>query len=244
MSYHLRTRALHGDMSRYRCCGGFHPCVGRCHEESCPEVCLCLEVCCCFASSVMSTRLMLQSEMQLGNSACDDRLICLVGIFETAACIVSCVDEDLGHLLHMMADGVYVSVCGCMQSQHKAQLDARDAGTIPTFATNVVMVAPPGMQQMVQMQPGVQMNPMHGGGGGYPPAQPMGYGQPQPMGYGQPQPMGYGQPAPMGYGQPQQQVVYAQPAPMYYAPQPVGGPGAPQYGNPMYAPPGAQYAAR
>ncbi len=88
MSYHLRTRALHGDMSRYRCCGGFHGCGDRsCHEQSCPECCLCLETTLCFASSVMSTRFMLQQEMQIGNSACDDRLICLVvGCEWTAWC--------------------------------------------------------------------------------------------------------------------------------------------------------------
>lgn len=70
MSYHLRTRALHGDMSRYRCCGGFHPCVGKCGEENCPQVCLCLETTLCFGSSVLSTRFMLQQEMQARSVAC------------------------------------------------------------------------------------------------------------------------------------------------------------------------------
>lgn len=214
-SYHLRTRALHGDMSNYRCCGGFHPCVGRCGEEKCPQFCLCLEVSICFSSSVLSTRYMIQHEHQIGNSACDDRLICLIVGCEFAACIVSCIDDQLGDLMHTMADGVYCSVCACMQTQHKLQLDARDAGTSPTFATTM-MVAPVA-QQMQVMQPPMQ--------------QPYGYAQPA---YGQPQP-GYAPQQPQ-YGYAQQQ----QPAPMYYAPQQAGGYPAQQqaqYANPMYVPP-------
>ena len=197
-------------MSRYRCCGGFHPCVGRCHEESCPQFCLCLEVSLCFSSSVLSTRYMIQHEHQIGNSECDDRLICLIAGCEIAACIVSCIDDQLGDLVHTMSDGVYISVCACMQTQHKLQLDARDAGTSPTFATTM-MVAPVA-QQMQVMQPPMQ--------------QPYGYGQPQQPAYGYPQQQ-------QGYAQPQQ------PAPMYYAPQQAGYPVQQQgqYANPMYVPP-------
>ena len=43
-SYQLRKQTLYGDMSRYVCCGGACPCSGRCNEQSCPELCLCLEV--------------------------------------------------------------------------------------------------------------------------------------------------------------------------------------------------------
>ena len=165
----------------------------------------------CFSSSVLSTRYMLQHEHQIGNSECDDRLICLIIGCETAACIVSCIDEQLGDLVHTMSDGVYISVCACMQTQHKLQLDARDAGTAPTFQTTV-MVAPVA-QQMQVMQPAMM--------------------PPQPYGMPPPQP-GY------GYAQPQPQYGYAQqqPAPMYYAPQQAGYP--PQqgaYANPMYMAP-------
>ena len=210
-------RALHGDMSRYRCCGGFHPCVGRCGEESCPQLCLCLEVSMCFSSSVLSTRYMLQHEHQIGNSECDDRLICLIIGCETAACIASCIDEQLGDLIHTMSDGVYISVCACMQTQHKLQLDARDSGTAPTFQTTM-MVAPVA-QQMQVMQPAMAPPPYGYAQPGMPPPQP-GYGYPQQQQY-----------APQYGGQ--------QPAPMYYAPQQAGYP--PQqgaYANPMYVAPG------
>ena len=192
-------------------------------EESCPELCLCLEVNCCFASSVMSTRFMLQHEMQIGNSQCDENLICLVAACEWTACIVSCVDESLGHAVQQLADGVYVSVCSCMQTQHALQLDARDSGTVPTFQTNVVMMAPPA-QQMVAM-------PAHPGVPGQPHGAVM-YA-PQPGSYGQQQHPVYGYAAPQQPG-----------GQMYYAPQPGGAGPAYANPNPMYAPPPPQYGPK
>ena len=83
-SYQLRKRALHDNMGNYQCCGGYHPCAQRncLNEQSCPEVCLAAEVMCCFPSSVMSTRLMLQHEMQIGNSECDNNLLCCISACE------------------------------------------------------------------------------------------------------------------------------------------------------------------
>jgi len=71
-SYQLRKRVLYGDMSRYLCCGGMMPCSGRCGESNCPEFCLAVEVCCCFAQSVASTRWMIQDEQHLQNTQCDN----------------------------------------------------------------------------------------------------------------------------------------------------------------------------
>jgi hypothetical protein len=59
-SYSLRKRAIYNDMTRYVCCAGFMPCSGKCKEQSCPECCLCMEVTCCFAQSVASTRWVIQ----------------------------------------------------------------------------------------------------------------------------------------------------------------------------------------
>ncbi len=220
MSYHLRTRALHGDMRRYRCCGGYHPCVGRCGEESCPECCLATEVCLCFASSVLSTRFMLQDEMQVGNSRCDDALICFVIACEWAACILSLIDDEAAAIAHNASDAVYISVCACMQTQHKLQLDARDEGRVPTFTTTTaITMNPPPAQQMVMMP-----------SQGYAPQQP-------PMAYG-----GYAQQP--GYAPQQQAVYYAPPGgfqpqagpPGYYAQQPMAmGPQPGVVYNPMMA---------
>ena len=74
-SYAMRKRTLYNDMSRYICCGGHCPCSGKMNEDQCPELCLCLETVCCFAQSVASTRFMIQDEMHLENTPCDNCLI-------------------------------------------------------------------------------------------------------------------------------------------------------------------------
>ena len=74
-SYAMRKRTLYNDMSRYICCGGHCPCSGKMNEDQCPEFCLCLETVCCFAQSVASTRFMIQDEMHLENTPCDNCLV-------------------------------------------------------------------------------------------------------------------------------------------------------------------------
>ncbi|CAA2994214.1 PLAC8 family [Olea europaea subsp. europaea] len=43
VSYRLRKRAIHNDMSRYVCCAGYMSCSGRCGESRCPKFCLATE---------------------------------------------------------------------------------------------------------------------------------------------------------------------------------------------------------
>ena len=162
-----------------------------------------MEVCCCFPASVMSTRHMLQDEMQVGNLPCDNALITFVVACEWTACILGIVDPQLGDLAHNVADAVYTSTCACMQTQHKVQLDARDEGKVPTFTTTVmVTMNPPQAQQMVMMAP----------------QQPQYYGQPgQPMMVAPvAQPVGgyYVQPS----GQPMAMAPVAQPGMVYANP--------------------------
>lgn len=59
-----------------QCCNGDWPCSGRCNEQSCPECCLATETVLCFAQSVASTRWMVQDEMHLRNTQCDN---CIIG---------------------------------------------------------------------------------------------------------------------------------------------------------------------
>ena len=156
----------------------------------------------------MSTRLMLQHEMQIGNSSCDENMLCCIGACECFACVVSMADPQYGDLAHTLADGLYYGSCACMQTQHKIQLDARDMGKVVTFAVSTVTTVAPIVPQ------GMYASPM--------PQQQVMYGQPQPqMGYAQQPQMGYAQPQQMGYAQQQQ-----------YAPPPQ------QFGQPQYAPPG------
>lgn len=207
-SYTLRKQALYNDMSRYICCNGACPCSGRCGEQKNPELCLCLEVSCCFAQSVASTRWMIQDELGIQNTQCDNCIIGTMIAMQYFACICSiaaCLtgsDEinDLAQLLDCVADILWCTVCACMQTQHKEELDIRDNRGGQAGGGGY---GGPGQAPAVQMiQTGHQ----------YPP-QPAGYAQPgypQP-GYPQPgypsQPAGYPQ-QPAGYPQAQQQQMY------------------------------------
>ncbi|RMZ55267.1 hypothetical protein APUTEX25_005545 [Auxenochlorella protothecoides] len=110
VSYHLRKRALHNDMTRYLCCNGDWPCSGRCGEQSCPEFCLCTEVFFCFPQSVASTRWMLQDEMRLQNTECDNCIIGTMFAAQYLAClcwIAACISgNDILNDLAILADNI------------------------------------------------------------------------------------------------------------------------------------------
>ncbi|XP_008458185.2 uncharacterized protein LOC103497697 isoform X2 [Cucumis melo] len=174
-SYLLRKRALYDDMSRYTCCGGYMPCSGKCGEKRCPEVCLCTEVFCCFANSVASTRFMLQDEFNIQTTECDNCIIAFTLCLSQLACICSIIACLLGSeelreasdLLTCLSNLVYCSVCACMQTQHKLELDKRDG----KFGPQPPPMAAPLTQQMSRI-----VQPIPAAVGGYPP--PPVYGQP------------------------------------------------------------------
>ncbi|XP_008233012.1 PREDICTED: leucine-rich repeat extensin-like protein 1 [Prunus mume] len=229
VSYLLRKRALYNDMSRYRCCAGYMPCSGRCGERHCPELCLGTEVCFCFATSVASTRFLIQDEFNIQTAPCDNCIIGFMLCLNQLACIcslIACITgsgelSDISSVLSCVADTVFCSVCACMQTQHKLELDKRD-GKLP----QPVMAIPP-MQQMSRMdqpmphagyhhQRPVYSPPPTGypGHAGYP-NQHAGY---PPAGY---PPAGY---PPAGY------------PPAGYPNQPAGYMPPPAYGQPVYRP--------
>eukprot|EP01025_Chloroclados_australasicus_P029068 TRINITY_DN2890_c0_g1_i1.p1 TRINITY_DN2890_c0_g1~~TRINITY_DN2890_c0_g1_i1.p1 ORF type:complete len:257 (-),score=13.81 TRINITY_DN2890_c0_g1_i1:502-1272(-) len=211
VSYALRKRALHDDMSQYLCCNGYLPCSGYCGEQSCPEVCLACEVCCCFATSVAVTRFMIQDELQVQNTQCDNCLIATMIFFQQLACIchlLACITGsgeigDIADCIQCIADLLYCSVCACMQTQHKVELDDRDENP-----SRINPIMPP-QQQVMTAGPPV----------GYP-TQPQYAGQPQ-------------------YGAPPPQYQYHQSPPQYGAPPPQYGAPPPQYGAPPPGYPGA-----
>ncbi|KAG5626687.1 hypothetical protein H5410_011905 [Solanum commersonii] len=243
-SYLLRKRALYNDMSRYTCCGGYMPCSGRCGESRCPEFCLCTEVFLCFGNSVASTRFMLQDEFNLQTTKCDNCIIGFMFCLQQLACIsniIACLTgseeiQDASQLLNCLSDVVYCTVCSCMQTQHKVEMDKRDG----KFGPRPMSVPP--VQQMSRLDqpfpPAV----------GYPPMQqPHGY-PPQPHGYPPPQqqPQGYppSQQQPQEYPPPQQQPQdYPSPQqqPQGYPPpqQPPQGYSPPQQPPQGYPPPRA-----
>ncbi|KAH1135558.1 hypothetical protein AAZX31_05G195800 [Glycine max] len=207
VSYLLRKRALYDDMSRYTCCAGYMPCSGRCGESKCPEFCLCTEVFLCFGNSVASTRFLLQDEFNIQTTQCDNCIIGFMFCLQQIACIFSIVAmivgsseiQEASQLLSCLADFVYCTVCACMQTQHKIEMDKRDG----KFGPQPAMAVPP-VQQMSRIDQ--QVPPFVG----FPP-QPV-YGQPA-QGY---PPAGYHPPAtypppeypPAGYPPP---VVYPPP---------------------------------
>eukprot|EP00238_Polyblepharides_amylifera_P006760 CAMPEP_0196594888 /NCGR_PEP_ID=MMETSP1081-20130531/79588_1 /TAXON_ID=36882 /ORGANISM="Pyramimonas amylifera, Strain CCMP720" /LENGTH=177 /DNA_ID=CAMNT_0041919281 /DNA_START=257 /DNA_END=790 /DNA_ORIENTATION=- len=158
-----------------------------------------MEVFCCFSQSVASSRFVIQDERRIENTACDN---CLIGfmicmqyvayVFRIAACITQIdIIEQLADIMDCIADLAYCSVCACMQTQHKVELDVRDGKKPPKEGCagpggGGVMTSPPMQQQM-------------------------GYGAPPPQNYGVP-PQGYGGP-PQAYGVPQ---AYAPPPPQPY----------------------------
>ncbi|XP_065864204.1 uncharacterized protein [Euphorbia lathyris] len=201
-SYMMRKRALYDDMSRYVCCAGYVPCSGKCGERNCPEVCLCTEVFCCFANSVASTRFLLQDEFNIQTTQCDNCIIGFMICLQQLACIcslIACItgsDEiaDLADMLTCLSDLAFCSVCPCIQTQHKVEMDKRDG----KFGPHPVMAVPQ-MQQMSRMDQ--EMPP------------PLGY-PPHPD-YGQP----YGQ-LPPGYAAGYPPAGYPPPPPGVYPPPP------------------------
>ncbi|GAB2273882.1 hypothetical protein Dimus_008654 [Dionaea muscipula] len=196
-SYLLRKRALYNDMSRYVCCAGYMPCSGRCGESRYPELCLATEVVCCFGNSVASTRFLLQDEFNIQTTQCDNCIIGFMFCLQQLACIFSIVAMIVGsseiseasQLLSCAADYVYCTVCACMQTQHKVEMDKRDGMFGPQSA-----MAVPAVQQMSRIDqpypPSVGYPPQSSYGqpyGGYPPqpsyAQPYGYPPPPAQGY-------------------------------------------------------------
>ncbi|KAL9269247.1 hypothetical protein AKJ16_DCAP10596 [Drosera capensis] len=186
-SYLLRKRALYNDMSRYVCCAGYMPCSGRCGERECPEVCLATEVFFCFGNSVASTRFLLQDEFNIQTTRCDNCIIGFMFCLQQLACIfsiIACIAgsqeiSEASQLLSCAADYVYCTVCACMQTQHKVEMDKRDGKFGPS-----AMAVPP-IQQMSRIDQNYPPSV------GYP-SQPSSYNQP----YGYPPPPGQGYPAP------------------------------------------------
>ena len=103
---------MFNDLTNYTCCNGDTCISGRCGEKSCPEFCLCVEAFCCFPSAVATNRFMIQDEMRVENTPCDNFLIgfmlCLnqlACIFRVAAMISQNDDiERAADILDCMAD--------------------------------------------------------------------------------------------------------------------------------------------
>ena len=223
--YALRSKALNGDMTKYSCFQGyFNMCcckAGECGEQSCPELCLFLEACCCNCLAVSATRIYVMEKYDLTSDPCDYRLIRINNCLQILACvcdILAIFDESfraISQLIDRIADLFYHMLSGCMTAQVAHELNYQyKAGNmngkqapVVEYGNNAPQYIAPQQPQYVQSQPPQQygqqqQQPVYG--------QPVQYGQQQQPYAGQPQ---YGQPQ---YGQPQ----YGQPQPQYGQPQP------------------------
>ncbi|XP_044487541.1 uncharacterized protein LOC123212457 isoform X2 [Mangifera indica] len=105
------------------------------------------------------------SRQLAGFMICLQQVAC---IFSIIACIVGSDElQDASQILNLLADLVYCSVCACMQTQHKIELDKRDG----VFGPRPMAV--PAVQEMSRID---QQYPPSVG---YPPQQTV-YGQPYP----------------------------------------------------------------
>eukprot|EP00808_Paulinella_micropora_P006882 g29435.t1 len=109
----LRRKALAEDMSKYRCCQGYFECCcikpGDWPVQSCPELCLCIEVCCCPGLALSATRMWMLS--------CIFQCIYML----TGQC------EQAAEALRIFASIVWCIVSGCMTAQTNYEIEQNKA---------------------------------------------------------------------------------------------------------------------
>ena len=136
--YLLRSRVLDGDMSKYRCFQGqFTACccikAGTFGEESCPQLCLCCEACCCPGLALSASRITVMDQYDLSSDPCDNRMI----RFSNCCMMLSCVChilaifidglDRLAQIIDLIADIVFAVVSGCMTAQVIHELNYQKA---------------------------------------------------------------------------------------------------------------------
>jgi hypothetical protein len=159
VAYSQRKEIMFNDLTNYTCCNGGMCISGRLGEKSCPEFCLCIEAFCCFPSAVATNRFMIQDEMRVENTQCDNFIIGFMLCLNQLACVfriaamISGNDEieQIADILDCMSDLTYCTVCACMQTQQNEQLKMRDPNARPPPPHNPM--APPPQMHMQQMPP-------------------------------------------------------------------------------------------
>ena len=93
----------------------------------------------------MATRYLLQDEMQIQNTKCDNCLFSTVMAIRGLSCLCQALGWETEALVDCAADMVYCSVCACMQTQHRNQIKHRNENpqVITPGMQNNPMLAPP-----------------------------------------------------------------------------------------------------
>lgn len=159
--------------------------------------------------SVASTRWILQDELRIQNSQCDNCLLTTMIVLQQLACICritamitgSSEIDNLADLISFIAEVLWWTVCACVQTQHKIQMDERDRVGGAAAAGYGATQQPPYPQPVA---PYGTAYPPAGGYTGHIQQGPPGYpqaGYPQPGGYpySQQPPAGYPTSQPPGY---------------------------------------------
>lgn len=123
-------------MSKYQCCQGYFNCccikAGTLGEESCPDLCLCLESFLCSNLAVSASRMYVMDKYALSSDPCDYRLIrlksnmlqLLACVCDLAACITENNDiRELARIIDHIADLMFHIVSGCMTAQTALEVD-------------------------------------------------------------------------------------------------------------------------
>jgi hypothetical protein len=134
VSWKLRKDYLRGDMSKYVCCQNEIPSCccfkpGSLGEESCPELCLCVESCCCTIQSVSSTRSATMRTYGLTSDPFDRKLIRCTNCLMCVSCLCTLCNCEGKDTVEKCVDAVVAVVMGCMLSQVDHELKYRRHAT-------------------------------------------------------------------------------------------------------------------
>ena len=144
LAFHLRIKALElvnpGEpwQQHYECGQGCECCCLKSgnRERSCPEACLCCEVCCLPGVAISGTRNYLMDNFELQSDPCDNRLIRFNNCLQMLSClcnILACIEpsfRDLARMLDLIADTVYCIISSCMQAQSNLEIAKRTKGSV------------------------------------------------------------------------------------------------------------------
>jgi hypothetical protein len=147
--YCLRRKVLDGDMKLYSCCQGYYNCCcfksGQCCEDTCPDLCLCIEGCCCNSCAISASRAYTMEKYDLQSDACDYRLIRINNCLQILSCIcqiAALIDEsfrELAQIINCIADIFYHTMTGCMTVQVAKEIDYQRS--IPEPVTQITVVS-------------------------------------------------------------------------------------------------------
>ena len=161
IQYALRSKALDGDLRKYSCFQGYFNiccCIksGQCGEQSCPQLCLFLESCCCNCIAISATRIYVMEKYDLRSDPCDYRLIRINNCLQILSCVCDILAifeqnlRNLAQIIDRIADLFYHMLSGCMTAQVAYELKYQHS----TFKSNTDVV------QAVPYEPGIY-RPQH-----------------------------------------------------------------------------------